>query len=134
MAVATATININKYPSGVDNTQHRSLIYGTIIISTGGTYPPGGFPLVWSGLEQLKVVPASSTSTTIMPVDMVVKSSSNPPSGYVYAWDSVLGNLHIYEAANSASGNSGPLLEVGGNLDNRIVADIISFKAEFIRN
>jgi hypothetical protein len=65
---------------------------------------------------------------------MTVKSGANPPSGYIYLWNSVTGNLHIFESSNAASNNSGPLLEVGGAIDNRIVTDVIMFEAWFTRN
>jgi hypothetical protein len=64
-----------------------------------------------------------------------VKSVQNPPSGYVYLWDNVLGNLHIFETDNGAAGSnaSGPLLEIGGAIDNHIVTDVIQFEAIFVR-
>jgi hypothetical protein len=137
MAIATATITINGYPKGKDNTQRNEIVFGTIAISTGGTYPPGGFPLSWANLE-LQAIPAGSVNPSstgnIAPFDMTIKSASNPPSGDVYLWDNVVGNLHIFEAANSSSGNSGPLQEVGGAIDNRIVTDSITFVAYFTRN
>ncbi len=138
MAVATATITVNpRLKGGSDNTQSQQIISGTIAISTGGTYPPGGFPLSWANVDALKVIPQGnnfqSSTGTIMPVDMDVKSTQNPPSGYVYFWDSVAGNLHIFETADASSNASGPLIEIGGAIDNRIVADIITFKAWFVR-
>ena len=138
MAVATLTTSIYPYPKGTDNTQRRLTVTGTFSISTGGTYPPGGFPLVWNQTE-LKVIPFGnqfqSSSGSIFPIDVNVKSVQNPPSGYIYLWDNVLGNLHIYETDNGAAGSnaSGPLLEIGGNLSNSIVTDIIQFTAEFFR-
>lgn len=132
MALSTATITVYPYPKGHDNTQRRVRLTGTIAISTGGTVPPGGFSLSWSNIPQLSAIPQNSAGTLI-PIDMQVKSVQNPPSGYIYLWDNVTGNLHIFEAANSSSGNSGPLVEVGGAIDNRIVTDVIQFTAEFAR-
>ncbi len=140
MAVATATINVDSYPSGYDNTQREQIVRGTISIATGGTYPPGGFPLSWANIEGLKTIPPGastpSSTGTIIPVDMEIHSVQNPPSGYIYLWDSVVGNLHIFETDNGAAGSnaSGPLLEVGGAIDNKIVTDKIRFTAWFIRN
>jgi hypothetical protein len=138
MAVATAAISVYPYPKGVDQTQRMEYIRGTFVISTGGTYPPGGFPLNWSNIEQIKAIPFGSTTPTSTggptPFQVQVASAANPPSGYIYLVDGVAGNLHIFEASNSASGNSGPLLEVGGAIDNRIVTDVIQFEAIFFRN
>jgi len=139
MAIATATITVFPYPKGVDNTQRMLYIRGTIAISTGGTYPPGGFPLNWSGLEQLKVIPlgAQTPSSTglLQPFQMQILSAANPPSGYIYITDGVLGNLHIFETDNGAAGSnaSGPLLEIGGGISNSIVTDVIQFEAVFVR-
>ena len=141
MAVAAATINIYPYPRGTDNTQRMHYVRGTFSIATGGTYPPGGFPLNWNNLEQIKAIPlnssntAPSTATTILPIQVQVASSQNPPSGYIYLVDGVLGNLHIFETDNGAGGSSasGPLLEIGGAIDNKIVTDVIQFEAVFVR-
>lgn len=136
MALATATITAYSYPKGYDNTQRCTIVRGTIAISTGGTVPPGGFSLDWSKLE-MKVIPdgaqTPSSTGTIKPFEVQVVSASNPPSGYIYIWDNVVGNLHIFESANASSNNSGPLVEVGGAIDNRIVSDTIRFEAWFVR-
>src|SRR5579864_6509771 len=98
MAIATATINVYPYPRGVDNTQRMEYIRGTISISTGGTYPPGGFPLNWTGLEQIKAIPVVAVSNTVQPFQVQIESAANPPSGYIYLTDGVTGNLHIFES------------------------------------
>lgn len=143
MAVSTATVSVYAYPKGVDNTQRYHILRGTIGV-TNGTYPPSGFPLNWTNLEQLKAIPpgGSSPSSTGSPFPIEVDIYSVAaqtgfggvgPSGYVYAWDNVNGNMHIYEAANGVSTASGPLIEYGGNLDQHIVADTIQFTAYFVR-
>jgi hypothetical protein len=141
MAIASLTTTIYAYPKGVTNDQRTITVRGTFSISTGGTYPPGGFPLIWNQHE-LKAIPpgaltpsVAGTASSLFPVDVNVKSVQNPPSGYVYLWDNVLGNLHIFETDNGAAGSnaSGPLLEIGGAIDNHIVTDIIQFEAIFVR-
>lgn len=138
MAVATATITTkSRLQGGNDNTMSQQIITGTIAISTGGTYPPGGFPLNWGTLADLKVIPPGnqfqSSTGTIMPVDMDVKSVANPPSGFIYTWDNVNGNLHILISADASSNSSGPLIELGGSVPNTVVTDTIQFKAWFVR-
>lgn len=146
MAVSTATISYFGYPRGNDNTQRNQIRRGTIAISTGGTYPPGGFPLDWSN-EGNKSIPLASTTPsstgTIKPIDVDVKSTGyvnsangTGPSGYIYIWDSVQGNLHIFQTVNGAGGSnaSGPLQELGGNIPNTVVTDTIQFTAVFARN
>lgn len=140
MAIATITINPLAHPKGYDNTQHNEVVRGTFAISTGGTYPPGGFPLNWGALEGIKAIPPSlstpSSTGSIFPIDVDVKSVANPPSGYIYLWDNVLGNLHIFETVNGAAGSnaSGPLEELGGAIPNTIVTDVIQFTAYFSRS
>ena len=135
MAIAAATIIAYPYPKGTDNTQRCTIIRGTIAISTGGTYPPGGFPInsQWGGLEAAKSIPGTGPGGLVAPFEVQIQSSANPPSGYVYIWDSVLGNLHIFESANGASNSSGPLLEIGGAINNAIVTDSIQFESWFVR-
>ena len=138
MANATATISISSYPTGVDNTARREIICGTIKLAQGA-YPAGGFPLSWANLEQLKAIPlgGSSPASTgnLIPINMDVNSTSFPPSGIIWVWDSVNGNLHAMISADASSNNSGPLVEFGGaSLPGWMLNDIITFKAEFNRN
>jgi|SRR5882672_1497229 len=146
---STATITIFPYPRGFDNTQRNQIVRGTIAISAG-TYPLGGYPLTWSGLSNsngstIESIPiaASTPSSTggPKPFDMDVKSTAyvstnagSGPSGFIYVWDSVNGNLHIFESANGSSSASGPLIEFGGPLPGTVVGDTIQFTAYFYRN
>lgn len=141
MAVSTLSVTYNGYPRGNDNTQRNQVRRGTFAITTGGTYPPGGFPIDWSN-EGNKSIPFSGSST-IKPIDVDVKSTGYAttaggigPSGFIYIWDSVQGNLHIFQTVNGAGGSnaSGPLIELGGNIPNAVVQDVISFTATFARN
>jgi hypothetical protein len=137
MAVATAIISTYPYPKGSDNTNRMQTLRGTIAISTGGTYPPGGFPLNWGAVEGVRSLPpgglAPSSTGQPFPVDVNVKSVANPPSGFIYTWDNVLGNLHILVSDNGISAASGPLVELGGAISNAIVTDVIQFEATFAR-
>ena len=144
------TITIYPYPKGIDNTQRFQVVRGTFSIPAG-TYPLGGFPLDWSTATNANgetiaaiPVPASSPSSTgsPKPIDVDVKSSAynstnygSGPSGYIYLWDSVNGNLHIFlDYGSAASTSSGPLVEMGGNIPGLVVNDTIQFTAYFPRN
>ena len=145
MANATATITVFSYPRGYDNTQRNQIVRGTIAISAG-TYPVGGFSLSWANIIGIQSVPipasTPSSTSTPKPFDMDVKSTAytatnygTGPSGYVYVWDSVNGNLHIFvDYGSAASTSSGPLVEMGGNVPGLVVNDTIQFTAYFYRN
>jgi hypothetical protein len=136
MADSTATITLYTYPKGFAEGFRSSTYRGTITLSQGH-YPVGGFSLNWA-IEQIKTIPFAastpSSSGSIMPINVDVKSVSNPPSGVVYQWDNVVGNLHIFVANNGVSANSGPLIELGAAaLPQWIFSDTIQFTAEFYR-
>lgn len=149
MAVATATVTIFPYPKGFDNTQRNVIVRGTIAVSTG-SYPGGGLPLSWGSLtntsgQGIEAIPPNSSTPTstgsIFPIDVDVKSVSynttagGPgPSGFVYVWDSVNGNLHVFISNNGVSAVSGPLVELGGNIPGAVQNDTIQFTAVFSRN
>lgn len=136
MALSTASITVNTYPKGVDNTQRNEVLRGTIKV-TPGTYPPGGYALNWSNIEALKAIPDPTRSGVLFPVDMDIRSQASPPSGFIYFWNSVTGNMHIFVAANSTSANSGPLVEgVGAStstIPGVVLNDTIAFVAYFTR-
>jgi hypothetical protein len=146
---STATLTINPYPRGFDNTQRTQIVRGTIAITTG-LYPSGGYSVSWGslttgdgGVQAIPLGSSTPTSTsTPFPIDVDVKSvayATSPqgfgPSGYIYVWDNVNGNIHIFQSTTgAASGNSGPLVEFAGAVPNTIVNDVILFRATFIRN
>lgn len=141
---STATLTPYGYPKGYDNTQRNRIVRGTITLSPG-QYPPGGFALNWGGLEGVQSIPPSGSSPSstgsLTPIDVNIKSVGNlasaygtGPSGYIYLWDNVLGNFHIFQVATDASsGSSGPLVEIGGGISGTIFADTIQFEATFTR-
>lgn len=139
MANATATVAVYAYPKGHDNTQRSVKLRGTITL-TQGAYPAGGFPLSWANISALDTIPLGSTTPsstgTIKPIDMDVKSTANPPSGINWVWDSVNGNLHAFICASETPcAISGPLVEFGGaSLPGWMLNDVIQFSAEFYRN
>ena len=156
MAVSTATITIFGYPKGIDNTQRFQVVRGTIAV-TPGDYPTvgnsgqGGYQLSWGSLSNANgaviesvPLPAATPSSTgsIFPVEVDIQSSGytlnqfgTGPSGFIYVWDSVKGNMHIFVTPErEVSGNSGPLIEFAGPLSNAIVTDTIQFTAYFARN
>lgn len=139
MSAATATVSVYKYPKGHDNTQRTVILRGTIVLAQGN-YPAGGFPLSWSNIPQLQTIPLGSSTPsstgTIIPIDMDVKSTANPPSGIVWIWDSVLGNLRAFICASETPcAISGPLVEFGGAaLPGWMLNDTIQFTAVFARD
>jgi hypothetical protein len=137
MADSAATITLYSYPRGFKEDFRASTYRGTITLSQGH-YPVGGFALNWAALEQIKSIPFSastpSSTNTIMPINVDVKSVSNPPSGIVYQWDNVVGNLHIFIANNGVSAASGPLIELGAAaIPQWVFGDTIQFTADFYR-
>lgn len=135
--LATATPVPFGYPKGFDNTQRNQIVRGTFTF-TQGQYPPGGFTLSWGSLEGVQSIPPAqlyqSSTGSIIPIDVDVKSVAYPPTGIVWVWDNVNNRLHAMIAANSASGASGPLEEFGGAaLPGWMLNDIVEFTAVFSR-
>jgi len=137
MADSTATITVFPYPAGVTETSRTEVLRGTIKFSQGH-YPVAGWALNWGALPGIKAIPPGnqfpSSTGSIMPIDLDCKSTSVPPSGIVYMWDNVTGNLHAYITADAASNASGPLIEFGGAaIPGWMFNDIVQFRAEFAR-
>ncbi len=138
MALATATVSLFDYPKGIDNTQRFQVLRGTIAIGFG-TYPPGGFTINWAAVKngtggQVEAIPIGSASS-VVPVEVDVFDASPTPSGYVFVVDN-LGSLHVFIAANAASGTSGPLIEGVGpnaNVTGALASASVQFTAYFVR-
>lgn len=138
MALSTATATLYDFPKGVDNTQRTQTLRGTIALSFG-TYPPGGYSINWAALSnsgggRTEAIPLSGS--TIIPVESDVQGTGNPPKGYQFIVDTVVGNLHVF-VADGTSGASGPLVEGVGpnsNVPADLANEVISFSVKFVRN
>jgi hypothetical protein len=118
MATATATFTVAAYPNGVDNTQRRQKLTGTVALNVGGLYATNGIPLTWKFLsaEGGSFIPNFSATK---PSWAEFLSQAAQPSSYVY--DPVHNTMRI-ALANVE-------LEDG----DAIPADTIGFEAEFPR-
>lgn len=126
---STATITINAYPAGYDNTQRNEIVRGTISV-TSGAYPSGGYALTWNqdGIKSLG--PGGSPPLYPFPIDVTFKSIASPPSGYNYLWDGTTGALRVYNL-----GVSPPVFaEISGTVPAAVSGDTIAFTAYFSRN
>ena len=116
MADATATVTVNAFPTGVDQTARFSHLYGTIAISTGGTYITNGLPLSWDS-EFNVYTPGVPFQAYFYSID----------SGFVYTWDNTNETIRIFQSAGSAA----PLVEIANGAS--VTADTVQFHAIFTR-
>ena len=128
MAAATATLTVNNYPNGVDNTQRHTTILGTCSLTAGGTYTTNGIPLPWGSLESAgggAFIGSWSTLDQLNPVSAEFRSGGNPAGstipGYVYVYDTINHTLRI---------SSGGAELIAADV---IAADTIIFTAAFNR-
>lgn len=131
MAAATATLEVNPYPKGVDNTQRRTIIYGTCTLSAGGTYVTNGIPLNWAQLidgnsdgGKYFIIPnvgPTQTKPSVAWFYSVGQAAGTAIPGYDYVYDTVNNTLRI------ASGTA-ELADLAA-----ITADLIGFCAEYIK-
>jgi hypothetical protein len=125
MALSTVTATVYAYPNGMDNTQRRSIVRGTLAISASpGTYPSGGFSLA----TVFKLEPIRNVSG--VPAGLFVYSVSG--SGYTYVWIRSTNKLMIQQGAASAS-NPNAEIPVAA-IPAGVSGDTIEFEAEFQHN
>lgn len=121
MAVAVATLTVDAYPNGVDNTQRRQVLNGVCALSGPGvnTYPPNGVPLPWTALVDGNAggsfIPQTSKTQPI-----VAFFYSKLGSGLGYVFDQTHNTLRIFNGGT----------ELGAVA---IPADTIGFEAEYVR-
>ena len=81
MALATATVTLNSYPKGIDNTQRSIWTTGSVAIGANPlTYTAGGIRINTTPLEAIKAPPQY-----LLPFWVDVESQSG--SGYWYIWN-----------------------------------------------
>lgn len=128
MAAATATLTINAFPKGVDNTLSQQILFGVCALSASGTYiNPNGIPVSWSALKNPdgSSFQADIGPSTTVPIIAYFTSSTGGVNGatavYSYIYDSVHNSLRIYAGAAELANNAA------------IVVDTITFEAHFAK-
>jgi len=123
MADATVAITSKAFPAGVDNTQRRQVIYGTMAITANsGTGPATGLPLDWSKITNGNL----SGGGYLQPQ---VGSSVSQPDFVTVQPLAVGTQLYTYNATS----DSLVVWQAGAVVTTGIVAGSVQFKAEFIR-
>ena len=123
---ATATITVNPYPTGKEQTFQNQHIYGTITVNAG-TYPALGIPLNWASKDIQTDVQA--------PAWCDIKTIGSGPGVYVYAYDSINNTMRILADSDLAAG-SAPFVEftASSEVPASVLNDIIAFHAMFRRS
>jgi|ERR1700691_2581671 len=119
----TLTFTPNPYPNGFTNDQRWQRVFGTGAI-TSGTYPAGGYSIVWSSQEGIKSNLPPVTGSVIM------SSVADPPSGYQYFWDATSQKVRVFQGAGSAA----PGAEISGAVPAGVIADVIGFQLAYPRD
>ena len=162
MANPTVALTLNKFPGGVDNTQHLQYLRGTAVISAnGGTYVAGGIliPTVatvgqytnyrWkfntsdgSGASALEPRTGPSSSNPIQAnffsafVNTYTGASSLFAGGYLYVYNAVTFKLQIMVASGGAAGSGAVYEELtgGASIPAQVLNDVIKFEVVFERS
>jgi len=130
MATASSTLLVNPYPTGVDNTQRRVVVYGTCVLSADN-YVTGGIPLGWTRMRKAstntpftppQVGPISVAAPKWAEFESVGNETTQP--GYVYTY-----NVPTTGSTTLRISSGGTELTNGA----AITADNIVFKAEWVR-
>lgn len=125
MANATITVNPNNFSDKRDLTFNHVHIYGTITINYG-TYPAGGIPISFSGIDDLNPFTISWCE---------FQSVGSPPGLFDYMWDKQSSTVRILTSPVSANTGTSPFAEYATGLPiaGPILTDLIQFHAIFRR-
>jgi hypothetical protein len=126
MGTANATITINGYPKGKDNTERHDIVFGTVAIDASpATYGSVGCPVVLANPEQAKSVS-----------DTPVWGDVQGLSGYIYRYDPGNGTVRIFDVAGSSFSPPLPMTEltVGKAIPTAVSGDTVYAKLEFLLN
>lgn len=122
---SAATLTVNAFPNGVDNTQRRQIVNGICALSAS-TYPANGVPINWAAMLDGNggglFVPASSNDVPIAgtPQFTSTKGAAGDGNNYTYVYDATHGTLRIFLGGTEFTSGNVPV-------------DTIAFTAEFAR-
>lgn len=124
MAVASLVLTLKPYPKGVDNTQRRQILYGTAVITAGdGTAASTGIPVSWNKIKNPSgvgfVQPLAGPKQTKPEVAQFQGQGTEATAQQQYTYDFTNGSVLVWVA--------------GVQVTTGIVADTLTFRAEFIR-
>lgn len=135
---SAATLVLNNFPRGIDNTQRCTYVRGTVSLSAG-TYPTGGLALSWAQIAQdakISIADGPFQVTFFSNNNVASSTASHVGGGYEYVWNETTGNFQILAASGGAAG-TGPVTEEmtnGTSLPAGVTNDIIAFEAVFVKN
>lgn len=139
---SAASLSLNNFPFGVDNTQRYTYLRGTISLSAG-TYTEGGISINWSNLFKSgggnadpKVVPPPFQVTFRSAGYSASSISSQVVGGYLYEWNEENDSLQILTASGGSAGTGAVFEEMtnGTSLPAAVLNDTIQFEAIFAKN
>lgn len=132
MGTATATLTIDNFPTGIENTQHLITVRGTVAISASpDTYAAGGLALSWVN-ELIK-------SNSVHPIDAKFYSvglNGSTVGGFLYQWNKASDTLQVLAASGGTAGTGavGEEMTDATAIPAAISNDVIRFEAKFVRS
>ena len=125
MANTAITVTQNNFPDKRDLTFNHVHVYGTISFSVG-TYPAGGVPISWAGIDDLNAFSISWAE---------FQSVGSPPGVYEYVWDKQSSTVRILTSPTSSNTGTSPFSEYATGLPiaGPILTDLIQFHGIFRR-
>lgn len=127
MADSTVAMTSNPWPKGTDTTQRRVIVYGTATITANaGTSPATGLPLNFGAIIDGNFGSGTFRVPQVGPTQIA--------SGAQFAeFTSTTGTAEIQTYRYDPTNNSLVVLHAGAPVTTGIVADTLSFKAEFVK-
>lgn len=118
---------IYEYPNGIDNTQRRLIVHGTLVFS--GTPASGGDTIAWAGIRSAN--DDMVTLDTAQPDPEIVYIQSIANSGYVYGWNKATNQVEVF-VQGAAAGDA--LAPITSAYPSGVTGDTVEFEAQFIRS
>lgn len=134
MAAAVTTLKVYTFPQGVDNTQRRVKVSGTVSITASpATYTTGGIgnptTVAWTFTDAVTGQAVLLNTTQAAPI-MAYFTSVNG-SGYDYAWNKVTNKLQIFTTGTATQTAKAEL--ASGAIPAAVSSDVIEFDADFVK-
>lgn len=134
MAAAVTTLKIYAHPLGIDNTQRRVKVSGTVTISASpATYTTGGIgnptTVAWTFTDAVTGQQVLLDTTQAAPIMAYFTSVGG--SGYDYAWNKATNKLQIFTTGTATQAAKAELSS--GAIPAGVSGDVIEFDAEFAR-
>lgn len=125
-----ATVSAYNAPYGLDHTQTRVYLHGSLVFTTQ-TYTPGGILPNWGTIKDASGQIVLLDSLNVNPDTVWIQSVSG--SGFQYSYVKSTGKIEIFGSGSGVANSPASVELTAITIPAAVLNDVIEFEAEWVK-